>query len=114
MASLLVPDGASSSTVMGLAITLGRSTEILSSPEAHDQSGKSADTPAIQPEVQSLSSATNTTADDDSIVNQVHAMSRDNVMPQTHTNTTYQATDIGEAPRSEQTANTELAISQPS
>ena len=39
-------------------------------------------------------------------------MSRDNAMPQAHTDTTYQATDIGEAPRSEQTANTELAISQ--
>ena len=68
MASLLVHDGASSLAVMGLAITLGRSTEIPSSPEAHDQSGKSVDTPTIQPEVQQHPFATNVVADNDSIV----------------------------------------------
>ena len=113
MASLLVPDGASSSTVMGLAITPGRSTEILSSPEAQDQSGKSADEAAIQPEVQSLSSAPSTNADDNSIVTHAHAMSRDNAMRQAHTEPIHQATEVGEATRSEQIANTELAPSQP-
>ena len=99
---------------MGLASTPCRSTEISSSPDAQDQSGTSADTPAIQQEVQQLFSATTVVVDDESIVNQAHATSCDNAMPSAHTekSTSQHAHDIGGATRSEQIANTELAPSQ--